>query len=139
MLHRKRMGFGGLVVGVSILVMFVVTDTLDIGGHSREESVESLAVAPVDGLVDSSVVSPADRERRCTGLLNAAKGVMMARQAEAARGVVAEVLEPLGKDGEMMLAIAYGYPVHGAAADKEKAIVEFAEGVHAKCLSVVAS
>ncbi len=128
MVQRKRMGFGGLMVGVSIVVMFVVTDALDIGGHSSAKQVDSLAVAPVD--------SPVDREKSCNGLLDAAKGVMQARQAGAERDEVSPVLEPLGEDGEVMLALAYGYPVHDALADKEQAIVEFAEGIYSKCMNV---
>ncbi|MBQ0719960.1 MAG: hypothetical protein KBT88_10090 [Gammaproteobacteria bacterium] len=125
MVQRKRMGFGGLMVGVSIVVMFWVTDALDIGGGSPPKPVESLGVAP------------ADAGGNCSNLRDAAKGVMQARQAGAARGAVAEVLERLGEDGEVMLALAYGYPVHDEVEDKEQAIVEFAEGIHTKCLSVV--
>ncbi len=124
------MGFSGLVVGVSVVAMFVITDALDIGGHSRERQVESLTVAPAETSVD--------REKSCRGLRDAAKGVMQARQAEAGRDAVSEVLVPLGEDGEVMLALAYGYPVHEAMADKEQAVVEFSEGVYTKCLSVVA-
>ena len=120
------MGFGGLMVGASIVVMFWVTDALDIGGHSAVKQAESLGVAS------------ADSDGACAGLRDAAKGVMQARQAGAARETVAEVLAPLGADGELMLALAYGYPVHEAVASKEQAVVEFAEGVHSKCLSGVA-
>ena len=70
----------------------------------------------------------------CVGLRDAATGVMQARQAGAARETVAEVLEPLAADGELILALAYGYPVHEAVDSKEQAVVEFAEGVHSKCL-----
>ena len=125
MAEKKRMGYGGLVVGVSVVAMFWVTDMLDIGGRSPGGQVDSLTVAPVEG-------------RSCTGLRDAAKGVMKARQAEAERAVVADVLTPLGKDGELMLALAYGYPVHAGVVDKEQAVVEFADGIHAKCLGVVA-
>jgi len=125
MVQRKRMGYGGLVVGVSVVAMFWVTDMLDIGGRSSAAQVDSLSVAPVEG-------------RSCAGLRDAAKGVMQARQAEAERAAVADVLTPLGKDGELMLALAYGYPVRVAVVDKEQAVVEFADGIHAKCLGVVA-
>ncbi len=130
MVQRKRMGFGGLMVGASVVLMFVVTDALDIGGHSAAKQVDSLSVAPVE--------SPVDKERSCSGLRDAAMGVMQARQVGAGRGEVSPVLEPLGEDGEVMLALAYGYPVHDALADKEQAIVEFAEGVYSKCMNVVA-
>lgn len=130
MVQRKRMGFGGLMVGASVVLMFVVTDALDIGGHSKAKKVDSLAVAPLDSAVD--------REKSCRRLRDAAKGVMQARQAEAARDAVSEVLVPLAEDGEVMLALAYGYPVHEAVADKEQAIVEFSEGIHSKCLNRVA-
>lgn len=126
MVQRKRMGFGGLMVGTSIVVMFWVTDALDIGGHSTAKQAESLGLAS------------ADSDGACAGLRDAAKGVMQARQAGAAREAVAEVLEPLGKDGELMLALAYGYPVHEALENKEQAVVEFAEGVHSKCVGGVA-
>ena len=125
MAERKRMGYGGLIVGISVVAMFWVTDALDIGGRSQGTQVESLGVAPVD------------KDGSCSKLRDAAKGVMQARQAGAARETVSEVLTPLGEDGEVMLALAYGYPVHDAAVDKEQAIVEFADGIHAKCLSTV--
>lgn len=134
MVQRKRMGFGGLMVGASVVLMFVVTDALDIGGHSKAKQVESLAVAPSGSSSETSV----DREKSCSGLRDAAKGVMQARQAEAARDAVSEVLVPLAEDGEVMLALAYGYTVHEAVADKEQAIVEFSEGIHSKCLNRVA-
>ncbi|MBL4783307.1 MAG: hypothetical protein JKX92_13790 [Porticoccaceae bacterium] len=124
MAQKKRMGYGGLVVGVSVVAMFWVTDMLDIGGRSAETPVDSLALAPVDG-------------RSCAGLRDAAKGVMQARQAGGERAVVADVLTPLGKDGEVMLALAYGYPVRDTPMDKEQAVVEFTDGIHAKCLGVV--
>jgi len=124
MAQRKRMGFGGLLVGVSIVAMFWVTDALDITGRSPKTPVESLGVAP------------ADSDGSCRNLHDAAKGVMQARQAGAPRQTVAEVLAPLGKDGEVILALAYGYPVHEAPEDKDQAIVEFAEGINAKCLGV---
>lgn len=130
MVQRKRMGFGGLMVGASVVLMFVVTDALDIGGHSKAKKVDSLAVAPLDSAVD--------REKSCSSLRDAAKGVMQARQAEAARDAVSEVLVPLAEDGEVMLALAYGYPVHEAVADKEQAIVEFSAGIYTTCLSAVA-
>ena len=126
MVQRKRMGFSGLVVGASIVAMFVVTDALDIGGYSAAQQVDSLAV------------TPGDSEGVCVGLRDAAKGVMQARQAGAERATVAEVLEPLAADGELILALAYGYPVHEAVDSKEQAVVEFAEGVHSKCLKGVA-
>jgi len=119
------MGFSGLVVGVSVVAMFVITDALDIGGHSAAKQADSLAVAS------------ADSDGACAGLRDAATGVMQARQAGAARETVAEVLAPLGADGELMLALAYGYPVHEAVASKEQAVVEFAEGVYSKCLGGV--
>ena len=122
MVQRKRMGFSGLVVAASIVAMFVVTDALDIGGYSASQQVDSLAVAP------------GDSEGICVGLRDAATGVMQARQAGAARETVAEVLEPLAADGELILALAYGYPVHETVGSKEQAVVEFAEGVHSKCL-----
>ena len=126
MVQRTRMGFRGLIVGVSVVAMFVVTDMLDIGGQAPAKQNDSLAAVPVD------------EELRCAGLLDAAKGVMQARQAGGAREAVAEVLEPLGEDGEVMLDLAYRYPVHDGVEDKEQAIVEFAEGIHSKCLSGVA-
>ena len=125
-MQRKRMGFSGLVVGASVVAMFVVTDALDIGGHSAAKQADSLAIAS------------ADSGGACAGLRDAAKGLMQARQAGAARETVAEVLVPLGADGELMLALAYGYPVHEALENKEQAVVEFAEGVYSKCLSGVA-
>ena len=124
MVQKKRMGFRGLIVGLSVVAMFWVTDTLDIAGHSRGGQAESLGVAPVEG-------------RPCASLRDAAKGVMQARQAGAERGVVAGVLSPLGEDGEVMLALAYGYPVHEEAEGRERAVVEFTDGIHAKCLGVV--
>ncbi|OUS13000.1 hypothetical protein A9Q89_04315 [Gammaproteobacteria bacterium 53_120_T64] len=117
------MGFGGLIVGASIVVMFGITDALDIGGHSSAKRVDSLAVAS------------ADSDGACAGLRDAAKGVMQARQSGAARETVAEVLVSLGADGELMLALAYGYPVHEALESKEQAVVEFAKGIYSKCLS----
>ena len=123
MVQRKRMGFGGLMVGASIVVMFWITDALDIGGHSAAKQADSLAVAS------------ADSEGACAGLRDAAKGVMQARQAGAARETVSEVLVPLGADGELMLALAYGYPVQETVESKEQTVVEFAEGIHSKCLS----
>ena len=126
MVQRKRMGFSGLMVAASVVLMFVVTDALDIGGHSAAKQADSLAVAS------------ADSDGACAGLRDAATGVMQARQAGAARETVAEVLTPLGADGELILALAYGYPVHEALESKEQAVVEFAEGVHGKCLGVVA-
>ena len=125
MVQKTRMGFGGLIVGASVVVMFLVTNALDIGGPSPGAQDENANAAP-------------SSEASCAGLRDAAKGVMQARQADAAREAVAEVLAPLGEDGEMMLALAFGYPVHEAMEDKEQAIVEFTEGVHTKCLSVVA-
>ena len=125
MVQRRRMGFSGLVVGVSVVAMFVITDALDISGHTRQKQVDSLAVAS------------ADSDGVCIGLRDAAKGVMQARQAGAERKAVSEVLKPLGKDGELMLALAYGYPVHEAIPSKEETVVEFAEGVYNKCLSGV--
>lgn len=125
MVQRKRMGFGGLMVGASIVVMFWVTDALDIGGHSAAKQTDSLAVAS------------ADSEGTCAGLRDAAKGVMQARQAGAARETVSEVLAPLGADGELMLALAYGYPVHEALENKEQTVVEFTEGIYSKCLGGV--
>lgn len=126
MVQKKRMGFGGLLVGILVVAMFWVTDALDFGGSSSARQTESLGVAS------------ADNRGSCTGLSEAAKGVMLARQAGAAREAVAEVLVPLGEDGEVMLALAYGYPVHDAAVDKEQAIVEFAEGIQSRCSRVVA-
>ena len=126
MVQRKRMGFSGLMVAASVVLMFVVTDALDIGGHSAAKQADSLAVAS------------ADSDGACAGLRDAATGVMQARQAGAARETVAEVLVPLGADGELILALAYGYPVHEALASKEQAVVEFAEGVYSKCLGGVA-
>lgn len=126
MVQRKRMGFGGLMIGASVVLMFVVTDALDIGGHSAAKQADSLAVAS------------ADSDGACAGLRDAAKGVMQARQAGAARETVAEVLVPLGADGELMLALAYGYPVHEAQENIEQAVVEFAKGVYSKCLGGVA-
>lgn len=126
MVQRKRMGFSGLVVGASVVAMFVVTDALDIGGHSAAKKVDSLAVTSTDS------------DGVCAGLRDAATGVMQARQGGAARERVAEVLVPLGADGELILALAYGYPVHEAVASKEQAVVEFAKGVHNKCLGGVA-
>ena len=125
-MQRKRMGYGGLVVGISVVAMFWVTDALDIGGRSQGTPVESLGVAPVD------------EDGSCSKLRDAAKGVMQARQAGAAREAVSEVLVPLGEDGEVMLALAYGYPVHDGVVDKEQAIVEFADRIHVRCLSAVA-
>ena len=125
MVQRKRMGFSGLVVGASVMLLFVVTDALDITWNSTSEQAES-------------PVASADREKSCHALRDVAKGVMQARQAGAARDVVAGVLEPLGDDGVMMLALAYGYPVHDALESKEQAVVEFAEGIHTKCSSVAA-
>ena len=126
MVERKRMGYGGLMVGISVVAMFWVTDALDISGRSQGTQVDSLGVAPVD------------EDGSCSNLRDAAKGVMQARQAGAARETVSEVLMPLGEDGEVMLALAYGYPMHDALADKEQATVEFAGGIHEKCLSTVA-
>jgi hypothetical protein len=123
MVQRRRMGFSGLVVGACVVGMFVITDALNIGGHSRENQVDSLSVVA------------ADSDGACAGLRDAAKGVMQARQAGAARETVAEVLIPLGADGELMLALAYGYPVHEGLASKEQAVVEFTEGIYSKCLS----
>lgn len=117
------MGFSGLVVGVCVVAMFVITDAMDIGGHSKQKQIDSLAV------------SSSDSEGVCVGLRDAARGVMQARQAGAEREAVAEALEPLGKDGELMLALAYGYPVHEALATKDEAIVEFTEGVYSKCMN----
>ena len=125
MVQRKRMGFSGLMVAASVVLMFVVTDALDIGGHSAAKQADSLAVAS------------ADSDGACAGLRDAAMGVMQARQAGAARETIAEVLVPLGSDGELMLALAYGYPVHEAVESKEQAVVEFAGGVYSKCLSGV--
>ena len=125
MAQKKQMGFGGLVVGISVVAMFWVTDALDITGRSKGTPVDSLGVAPVD------------KDGSCRNLRDAAKGVMQARQAGAARETVSEVLVPLGEDGEVMLALAYGYPMHDAVVDKEQAIVEFADGIHDKCLSTV--
>ena len=48
MVQRRRMGFSGLVVGVSVVAMFVITDALDIGGHSAAKQADSLAVASAD-------------------------------------------------------------------------------------------
>jgi len=45
MVQRKRMGFGGLMVGASIVVMFWITDALDIGGHSAAKQADSLSEA----------------------------------------------------------------------------------------------
>ncbi len=123
MVQRRRMGFSGLVVGVCVVAMFVITDAMDIGGHSKQKQIDSLAV------------SSSDSEGVCVGLRDAARGVMQARQAGAEREAVAEALEPLGKDGELMLALAYGYPVHEALATKDEAIVEFTEGVYSKCMN----
>ena len=80
MAEKKRMGFGGLVVGISVVAMFWVTDALDIGGRSQGTQVESLGVAS------------ADKDGSCGNLRDAAKGVMQARQAGAARETVSEVL-----------------------------------------------
>lgn len=123
MVQRRRMGFSGLTVGVSILVMFWVTDALDIGGRSAAKQANSLAA------------TPDDVEGACRNLAHAAKGVMQARQAGAARETVAEVLAPLGEDGEVMLALAYAYPLHEALEDKELAVVEFVDGIETQCLS----
>ncbi|OUS14752.1 hypothetical protein A9Q88_13195 [Gammaproteobacteria bacterium 50_400_T64] len=120
------MGYGGLMVGISVVAMFWVTDALDISGRSPAGQADSLGVAS------------ADKDGSCRKLRDAAKGVMQARQAGAARETVSEVLTPLGEDGEVMLVLAYGYPVHDAVIDKEQAIVEFADGIHSKCLSAVA-
>ena len=120
MVQRKRMGFGGLLVGISVVVMFWVTDALQIGGRwSADEG---------DVLEDPEA---------CAGLRDAATGVMQARQGGAARALVSDVLAPLGEDGEVMLALAYAYPVHDALEDKEQAVVEFAEGIHATCLDTL--
>jgi len=126
MVQRRRMGFSGLVVGACVVAMFVVTDALDIGSYWAAPQVDSLAIA-----------SP-DSEGACASLRDAATGVMQARQAGAAREAVADVLAPLAADGDLMLALAYGYPVHETVVAKEQAVVEFAEGIRSKCMGEVA-
>ena len=64
---------------------------------------------------------------------------MQARQAGAARDAVADVLKPLGKDGGRMLDLAYRYPVQDSAEEIEQVIMEFYEGIQARCLSVAAA
>jgi hypothetical protein len=125
MVEKRRIGFGGLIMGVSVAAMFLVTDALDIGGYRSGKQ--------------AGTVSLVDEERSCASLRDAATGVMQARQAGATRDVVSDVLKSLGKDGELMLAIAYGYPVHDTLEEKERVIMEFSEGIQSKCLSVVRS
>ena len=120
MVKKRRIGFGGLIMGVSVAAMFLVTDALDIGGYRSGKQADAVALV--------------DEEGSCASLRDAATGVMQARQAGAARDAVSDVLKPLGKDGELMLAIAYGYPVHDTLAEKEQAIMEFSEGIQSKCL-----
>ena len=127
MLEKKRIGYRGLLIGVSIAAMFLAMDALDIGGYRAAKQADGLAVTLVD------------EEDSCASLRDAATGVMQARQAGAERDVVSDVLKPLGKDGELMLALAYGYPVRDTLEEKEQVIMEFSEGIQSKCLSVVAS
>ena len=102
-----------------------MTDALDIGGFRSGEQAD--AVARVD------------EEGSCASLHDAAMGVMQARQAGAAREAVSDVLKSLGKDGELMLAIAYGYPVQDTLEEKDEVIKAFSEGIRSRCLSVVRS
>jgi hypothetical protein len=125
MVEKRRIGFGGLIMGVSVAAMFLVTDALDIGGYRAGKQADALALE--------------DEESSCTSLRDAATGVMQARQAGAERDAVSEVLKSLGKDGELMLAIAYGYPVHDTLEEKDRVIMEFSEGIQSKCLSVAKS
>ena len=123
MVEKRRIGFGGLIMGVSIAAMFLVIDMLDIRGYRSGKQADTVALV--------------DEEGSCASLRDAATGVMQARQAGAARDAVADVLKPLGKDGELMLALAYGYPMHDTLEEKEQVIMEFSEGIQSKCLSVV--
>lgn len=127
MLKQKRMGFSGLIIGLSVAAMFLVGDMLDIDGYWYGKK------------ADNEQVTVIKDESSCVSLRDAARGVMQARQVEAEREVVAEELKPLGKDGEFMLALAYEYPVGATLQEKEQIIMEFASGVQAKCLSVLAS
>ena len=127
MVRKRSIGYSGLVMGASIAAMFLVTDALDIGGYRAEKQADSLVVTQVDD------------ETRCASLGDAAKGVMQARQAGAARDAVADVLKPLGKDGERMLDLAYRYPVQDSTEAIEQVTMEFYEGIQATCLSVAAA